>query len=399
MSKSNRAIEGILPRLLLATTFGLQRWAANKVCRSSAGTVVVAVVLATPLLANDAYASDFSRRVYVGANAGMSQLDPDASGIGGTVDDKNDLGFGFNLGIDISNRASVEIHANILGTATLAPEGEIDYKVYGVSAIVYGLNTAELRARREGFSGYLRLGLDTMKNSATVPYELENDLSWVLGLGAEYGLSNGLAMRGELTRFYSDAYYAGLGIVYRFGSQSSRSVGQVESAISVAPSDQTSEEPVLHSLTEEPAMTVVDQDSDGILDDVDQCLGSNPESPVNTIGCELFEGVMEGVSFESASARLTVGAQQVLDEAAKELLNYSNIRVAVMAHTDNQGDAKLNLALSKKRVISVVRYLLGQGVPMSRMRAEAYGEQRPLASNETVEGRQRNRRVEFRTID
>lgn len=391
MSKSNAAIEGLLPRQLLGAAFGLQRWSTKSVSHRNPAQLCVALALTIPLLAIDANASDFNRRAYIGANIGLSQLDPDASGIGATVDEKNDLSFGFNLGMDINNRLSAEIHANILGTATLAPEGEIDYQVYGVSAILYGLNTTESRDLRKGFSGYLRLGLDTMKNSATVPYELENNLSWVLGVGAEYGLSNGLAMRAEITRFYSDAYYGGLGVVYRFAGQSTNRAERVDTVMLA--------EPVVEPVAEEPVTAAVDQDNDGILDDVDQCLASNPELPVNTVGCELFNGVMEGVTFESASAILTDGAKQVLDGAARDLLNYPNIRVAVMAHTDNQGNAKVNLQLSKKRVIAVVRYLLGQGVPMNRMRAEAYGEKRPLASNETAEGRQRNRRVEFSTIN
>lgn len=404
MSKSNTVIDPLLPLLLLGAVFGLQRRCTKKASKASAAALVAAVVLTTPFMANDTYASDFNRRVYIGANVGMSQLDPDASDIDSTVDEKNDLGFGLNLGMDISNRVSAEIHANVLGTATLAPTGEIDYKVYGLSALIYGLNSAESRDLRENFSGYIRLGLDTMKNSADVPYELENDLSWVLGLGAEYGLSNGLAMRGELTRFYSDAYYAGLGVVYRFGGQQQENAGRaysevVAASVPMEPEEPSIEEPSPLITDAEPVAIAIDQDNDGIVDNVDQCLGSNPKLPVDAVGCALFDGVMEGVTFESASATLTARAQQVLDKAAKDLLNYPSVRVAVMAHTDNQGDAELNLELSKKRVISVVRYLLGQGVPMKRMRAEAYGEKRPIASNETVDGRERNRRVEFQTIE
>ena len=70
-----------------------------------------------------------------------------------------------------------------------------------------------------------------------------------------------------------------------------------------------------------------------------------------------------------------------------------------MAHTDNQGSAESNLKLSKQRVISVVRYLIRKGVPKTQLRALAYGESRPMVSNDTADGRKRNRRVEFEVVD
>ncbi len=402
MSKRNTTINTLL---WFGAAIGLRRRRMKKTMFESTLLITSALVFISAFAVIDANAagSDFNKRVYIGANVGISQLDPDASGIDATVDEKNDIGFGLSLGMDLSNRVSAELHVNDLGTATLDPDGEIDYKVYGMSALLYGLNSSVSRDLREGLSGYLRVGLDTMSNSANVPYELENNISWVLGLGAEYGMSNGLAVRGEVTRFYSDAYYARLGILYRFGKSSSDV--RVESTIESEMATPMVEE----AIVEKPELLIAgpepltksksrDWDADGVLDDVDQCLGSTQNTPVNAVGCALFEGVMEGVVFESASATLTSDAQRVLDSAAKDLLRYPDVRVAVMAHTDNQGDARLNLDLSRKRVIAVVRYLLSRGVLLDRMRAEAYGEKHPIANNETAAGRSRNRRVEFITI-
>jgi OOP family OmpA-OmpF porin len=68
----------------------------------------------------------------------------------------------------------------------------------------------------------------------------------------------------------------------------------------------------------------------------------------------------------------------------------------VEGHTDDVGSEEYNRELSRERAQSVHRYLLGQGVPPERLDAVVgYGESRPVASNDTSEGRQRNRRVEI----
>jgi outer membrane protein OmpA-like peptidoglycan-associated protein len=64
-------------------------------------------------------------------------------------------------------------------------------------------------------------------------------------------------------------------------------------------------------------------------------------------------------------------------------------------HTDNTGDADRQLALSQQRADAVRAYLIQQGVPEAMLVAKGYGDARPIASNDTEEGRFRNRRVEF----
>lgn len=67
-----------------------------------------------------------------------------------------------------------------------------------------------------------------------------------------------------------------------------------------------------------------------------------------------------------------------------------------MAHTDSEGNDVLNKKLSRQRAISVARYLVQNGVSLERLKAFGYGEANPIDSNETSEGRSRNRRVEFK---
>jgi OOP family OmpA-OmpF porin len=137
-----------------------------------------------------------------------------------------------------------------------------------------------------------------------------------------------------------------------------------------------------------------DSDGDGVPNDIDNCSATGDE-PVTATGCPMFGGVLEGVLFESGSDKLTDSAQVVLNDAADALLNNPDMVVEVQAHTDSQGAAEYNLELSKKRALATVRYLMLRGVPSEQLLARAFGEAKPIESNDTAEGRQANRRVEF----
>jgi len=80
------------------------------------------------------------------------------------------------------------------------------------------------------------------------------------------------------------------------------------------------------------------------------------------------------------------------------LKKYDKYSVAIEGHTDSTGDESYNLELSKKRAESVGQYLIKQGISAQRLSYEGYGSKYPVDTNETKEGRRRNRRVEFLLI-
>jgi outer membrane protein OmpA-like peptidoglycan-associated protein len=83
-----------------------------------------------------------------------------------------------------------------------------------------------------------------------------------------------------------------------------------------------------------------------------------------------------------------------LTELSKTLQKYDDTNILIEGHTDNTGTEVYNMNLSQKRASNVAKYLKDQGVKSGRVITEGYGENQPLASNETTEGRQNNRRVE-----
>jgi len=135
------------------------------------------------------------------------------------------------------------------------------------------------------------------------------------------------------------------------------------------------------------------------MDEQDACPQTESGQPVDETGCALFDGVMAGVTFESNKAVLTPQATEILDEAAQTLNRFSLVRVEIQAHTDSVGSEKYNQQLSQQRAASVREYLISKGIAAERMVAKGYGESVAMASNDTAEGRQQNRRVEFKVID
>ncbi len=102
------------------------------------------------------------------------------------------------------------------------------------------------------------------------------------------------------------------------------------------------------------------------------------------------------VEFEPGSAVLRPVALPVLDDMARAMLQLSGKRFEVIGHTDGLGSRAGNVALSQSRAQAVKAYLVSKGVPMAAISTLGMGPDQPVASNDTDEGRARNRRIEFR---
>jgi OmpA-OmpF porin, OOP family len=105
------------------------------------------------------------------------------------------------------------------------------------------------------------------------------------------------------------------------------------------------------------------------------------------------------LEFETDSARLAPSATEQLRNVADILRAYPSVKVKIGGYTDNTADASHNLQLSQERANAAMLQIVGMGINASRVAAEGYGEQHPVADNATAEGRQRNRRVDIRVTD
>jgi len=153
-----------------------------------------------------------------------------------------------------------------------------------------------------------------------------------------------------------------------------------------------------------------DSDHDRVADNLDRCPGTRPGVWVDAQGCpestertSLFDGrkrlVLEGVQFDTDTARLTSGSRVILGRVARSLNTWPDARVQVDGHTDSMNTDAYNLRLSRERSAAVSEYLVDKGVASSRLNEKGYGESHPIANNSTVAGRATNRRVELVRID
>jgi outer membrane protein OmpA-like peptidoglycan-associated protein len=147
-----------------------------------------------------------------------------------------------------------------------------------------------------------------------------------------------------------------------------------------------------------------DTDGDGIFDPEDACPdkpGEKDPDPKKH-GCPkafVEKGeikILEQVQFATASDRILPASDTILEAVFKILSDHPEItKVSVEGHTDSRGGAAYNRGLSKRRAASVVKWLVKRGVDKGRLTSQGFGPDKPIDSNETEDGRQRNRRVEF----
>jgi OOP family OmpA-OmpF porin len=104
------------------------------------------------------------------------------------------------------------------------------------------------------------------------------------------------------------------------------------------------------------------------------------------------------IEFESGKATLTDSGKAILDQMSVALLALKNKKVEVIGHTDNAGSRAGNLSLSAARAEAVKSYVASRGVAQDAIAVSGEGPDRPVAENRTVEGRARNRRIEFKIV-
>lgn len=107
---------------------------------------------------------------------------------------------------------------------------------------------------------------------------------------------------------------------------------------------------------------------------------------------------LKNIFFDSGKWDLRPESFEELNKLLSFMGEYQSVRIEIGAHTDNVGKDDANMVLSQKRAQSVVDYLKGKGITESRMMAKGYGKTVPVADNATPEGKQLNRRVEFKLI-
>ena len=147
-----------------------------------------------------------------------------------------------------------------------------------------------------------------------------------------------------------------------------------------------------------------DSDNDGLRDKDDKC--PNTPGPIENDGCpeieeevqEILRTAFENLEFETGKDIIKEESIPSLTELAEVLVKRPEWKLQISGHTDNVGNDQANLVLSKKRADAVKNFMISKTIESERLYVLFFGETMPIASNDTKEGRQKNRRVEMKII-
>ena len=147
---------------------------------------------------------------------------------------------------------------------------------------------------------------------------------------------------------------------------------------------------------------ITDRDNDGVPDATDRC--PDEPGPASNQGCpEIKEEIMQktaaiakSIYFDLNSSKLQRKSHGPLDELVQILKDNPSYKLAIESHTDNSGTNEYNKKLSDNRSATVMKYLVSKGIDASRLTATGFGEDTPIATNDTPDGRALNRRSELK---
>ena len=405
----------------------------------------------------------FLKKLYVGAGFGYSFLITDLSGITPTDNIDNDFGGRILLGLDVNRIFSLELSISDFGTARFNSGGEVDYESFAVNAHLYFFSKDRIgRTGYSGIfkAGLEKINTSTTvvaveKTSSQFTLGMGGEYGWDNGLAVQvsantlfkevnmlsinllYRFGHQLQRQVVVVREVFDNDSDGVldkqdrcpdtppqRTVDNTGCEFDEDNDGVADGADKCPStpvgvfvdrngcildtdndgvgddsDQCPATPDGDPVDANGCTIDGDADGDGVLDSLDQCPDTILGANVNKKGCAIFESTIDGVKFKPGSSDLDTNTRVRLDAAVAALLKFPDIRVEIQAHTDSQGSLAYNQNLSDTRAKSVGDYLESKGIRRDRMEVVGYGETRPLATNQTREGRAQNRRVEFHLLD
>jgi OOP family OmpA-OmpF porin len=358
----------------------------------------LALATAVLLLGNTCLSADGDQPWHISYQIGGADLDNSRN----TND--TDIWQGVGFGYFLSPNFSLDLEYDEVESSY----SDFNVAVPGATYDDWNLSTLGLMGRyyfgRNAWKPYVLAGVGSTKHSNIL--DSGRDLSWSLGLGILGQMSEHFSVRGQLMwrRDTDDQTFSGgpssfddfiysVGLNFDFG-------GKPPAPPPPPPEPAPAPAPEPARAAPPPPPPNPDLDGDGVLNEKDKCPNTRPGAVVDLDGCEVEAVIsLEGVHFDFDKASLRPEAMVILDNAAGLLSTHERVVVEVAGHTDSVGSEAYNQGLSERRANAVLDYLVSKGVKASRLTARGYGEAQPVASNDTAEGRQANRRVELIVLD
>ena len=325
----------------------------------------------------------FTQGAQAGSDPGSTYIAPSFQGV--WVDDDRKVSDGIGAGLALGYVASPKWNFELGGHASGHDINGTDnsYDIKGID-----LNALRVFKREDRVNPYLIGGVGRLENDG--PGSSDAGIFYKLGAGVMADITKNtskgtnLAMRGEIhTRRSEDFndYVASLGLVYSWGGSIAAPVAAVAA---IAPA-------VVKPVDG-------DDDRDGVPNSRDKCPNTPLGAKVDSDGCECGDVVLRGVTFVTDSSEITPQGQLVLDSLVAGLARRAGTKLEIRGHTDSVGSDSYNLALSQRRAESVKAYLVGKGLNAADLSTIGLGEMQHIATNDTAEGREQNRRVTLQAL-
>lgn len=338
----------------------------------------------------------------------------------------NDMAVGLGLGYHLSQNLAAELsYARIDATRDTAGgrvDGPVDlYRLEGL----YHLDNL---MPCEKVVPFLAAGLGMMSfDSRPSGSGRDNDFAADYGIGLKYFVNPDVAFRADVrhvlnfrgegdTSNHNLLYTFGLALLFGGKEKPAAPPEPAEPVQEIAPQDSDGDgvpdgrdecPDTPQGIAVDKDGCPVDSDGDGVPDYLDKCPGTPKGTRVDAHGCPVpAEAEMTergtysfgSIYFDTGRSTIRPESRPVLDEVVKYLKEYPEVRLEVQGHTDNVGPEDLNQRLSDARADAVRTYLIDSGIAADRLTAKGYSMSVPAVSNDTKEGRAKNRRIEFKPI-
>jgi OOP family OmpA-OmpF porin len=327
--------------------------------------IMCAVVAASGLAA----APSIAATTYVGAKVGVGWLD--SACVSGEKCDDDAIGAGIYSGYNFTDKLGIELSSDFLGDYKTSFSKNGTTAAFSDPLIAISLTPMYRLPVQQEFDVFFKAG------PAYISHGGEDDVVLSAGVGVEKQLSSDWALRVEYQYFddFDDNFVQDLnsnllsvGVSYNFGTGNTTASAAAVAASAVAVTQAPSE-----SITE-PAVVVEEKTT----------------VVVTKAQTESYSQEM----FATNSTELSTDGKTALEPLVEVLKTHPQSTVDVVGHTDSTGAAEYNMMISKKRAAAVAAHIEEQGIDAERISVSGKGEENPVASNDTAEGRAQNRRVD-----
>ncbi len=336
-------------------------------------------------------------------SVGYYDFDSDRAALADTAvdpDNYDDDSF-YSLGLGYRFDSPWQVEAVYLDGDTNTDLGDIDFSQWRVDGLYHMKSDGDIIP-------YWLVGAGENKFDETTGTREETIVNY--GVGFKYTINDLLAVRADLRGITSldeeDTDVAlTVGLQFLFGGGGSAPVREVAAAVTVGDSDNDGINDDVDNCPNTPAGVEVDSmgcafddDNDGVTNHRDNCPDSDAGAKVDSEGCYITlqesREIELQINFPNNSSIIPASFYNEIKAVADFMTQYPNTDVVIEGHTDSRGSEAYNQQLSDKRAGKVADALVDTyGVDSSRVSSEGHGESRPIANNDTAEGRDANRRV------